>query len=69
MYRTPEGRSVLRVRVICCQGKPNDYVHPAVTKIHGVRATLRSEPDHRARFSLQPTKVSVFIGVNACGQI
>jgi hypothetical protein len=32
-------------------------------------SALRAEADNRARFSLQPAKIDIFIGVNACGQI
>jgi hypothetical protein len=34
-----------------------------------VSAALRAEADHRTRFSLQPAKIDIFIGVNARGQI
>lgn len=33
------------------------------------RAALRTETDHCASLSLQPAKVCIFVGVNACGQI
>jgi hypothetical protein len=49
--------------------QPDNNTDPAVPKIESVSAALRSEPDHRACFSLQPAKIDIFIGVNARGQI
>ena len=49
--------------------KPDDYLNSAVLEVEGVRASLRTEADHRARFALQPAKIGVFVSVNASGQI
>jgi hypothetical protein len=45
--------------------QPNDDGDPAVAQVQCVRVALRAETDHSARFSLEPAKVAVFIGVNA----
>ena len=49
--------------------KSNSHVHPAVLKIKSVRAALRAEANHCARFSLQPAKIGILVGINTCGQI
>ena len=49
--------------------KPDNDADLAVPKVECVRAALRAEADHRARFALQPAKIRVFVGVNARGQI
>ena len=49
--------------------EPDDYLDSAVSKIESMRAALRAEADHRARFALQPAKIRVFVGVNTSGQI
>src|SRR5215510_3418680 len=48
--------------------QPNNYINPAVPQIEGVSATLCTEPYHCACFSLQPTEIGIFVGVNARGQ-
>src|SRR5439155_25743866 len=46
-----------------------NYVNPTVAEIESVCSTLCAEPNHCARFSLQPTEIGVFVGVNTRGQI
>src|SRR4030095_17262207 len=47
----------------------DNYVNPAVPEIESVCSTLCGESNHCAFFSLQPTEIGVFVGVNARGQI
>src|SRR5207248_10410910 len=42
---------------------------PAVLEIESVCSTLCAEPNHCARFSLQPTEIGVFVGIDTRGQI
>jgi hypothetical protein len=49
--------------------EPDNYVKPAVPEIVSVCSTLCAKPDHRACFSLQPSKIGVFVGVNTRSQI
>ena len=49
--------------------EPDNYANSAVPEIQGVCSTLRAEPDYCACFSLQPTEIGVFVGVNMRGQI
>jgi len=41
----------------------------ATLEIERVSAALRAETDDCTRFSLQPAKIDIFIGVNSRGQI
>src|SRR4029077_8859594 len=47
----------------------DNHINPAVSEIESVCSTLCAEPNHCARFSLQPTEIGVFVGVNTRGQI
>jgi hypothetical protein len=49
--------------------KPDNYLNPLVPEIECVCSTLCTEANHRACFSLQPTEIGIFVGVNARGQI
>jgi hypothetical protein len=47
----------------------DNYINPAVPEIKSVCSTLCAESNHCAFFSLQPTEIGVFVGVNPRGQI
>jgi len=47
----------------------NDDSNAAISEIKSVSAALRAEADYCTRFSLQPAKIDIFIGVNTRGQI
>jgi hypothetical protein len=47
----------------------DNYVNSAVLEIESVCSTLCAEPNHCARFSLQPTEIGVFVGIDTGGQI
>jgi len=47
----------------------DNYVNPAVLEIESVCSALCAEPNHCARFSLQPTQIGLLVRVNMRGQI
>ena len=67
--RTSRPLRLARIARFASLIEADNYVNPAVLEIESVCSALCAEPNHCARFSLQPTEIGVFVGIDTRGQI